>query len=340
MPLRTTLAALCVLAGALTASAEDAAPRTVLERLIAHCREDAALSAEAREAALQKLSAGLSDEPQAATSMAAALALLSPEYAAGLQALSDEEFATARAKFQPLVESPNPFLAADARFLVARAFIAEERHEDALAHLVDLLDQHGDDTVRQADGWFLRGQAAAAVLNRPQARRALKRFLRNYPTASPRDRDRAETLLADLDEAEFDLLTDIHAKMDYSRRKLHLTDTGRQTQDVQEDVVALLTELIEELEKKCGDCKGCKSCNGSKPGSGQGGASPGNSSGGSQSTRITERTGPRSPWVDLSQRVDDPQTFSGAKEQLPLQYRTLIEQYYRSFQQSAEDAAK
>jgi TolA-binding protein len=121
MPLRTTLAALCVLAGALTASAEDAAPRTVLERLIAHCREDAALSAEAREAALQKLSAGLSDEPQAATSMAAALALLSPEYAAGLQALSDEEFATARAKFQPLVESPNPFLAADARFLVARA---------------------------------------------------------------------------------------------------------------------------------------------------------------------------------------------------------------------------
>lgn len=340
MLMRTLVAVSVLCLAPLVAVAEDARPRSVLERLIEHCRGDQTLSEDVRAELTQNLTAALGDEHQAGAALSAVLGRLSPEYAAGLRALADEEFATAREKFRPLVESPNPFLSADARFLVARTFVAEERHEDALAQLVDLLDQHGDDTVRQGEAWFLRGQAAAAVLNRSQARRALKRFLRNYPEASQRDRNRAETLLADLEEAEFDLLTDIHAKMDYSRRRLHLTDTGRQTQEVQENVVALLTELIDELEKKCGNCQGCK-CSGSKPGgSGQGGASPGNSSGTSQSARITERTGPRSAWVDLSQRVDDPKAFSGAKEQLPLQYRTLIEQYYRSFQQPAEDAAK
>jgi tetratricopeptide (TPR) repeat protein len=333
------LASLAIIAS--PALAEDAPPRAVVERLIQHLRDDADLTDDTRAKAIQKLTAARNDDGQIPTAMAAALALISPEYAAGLQALADEDFPKARVQFQTLLEAANPFLSADARFLAARAEIAEERHEAALGHLVDLLDKHGDDTVRQSEAWFLRGQAAAQVLNRSQARRALKRFLRNYPSAPERDRGRAETLLADLEEAEFDLLTDIHAKMNYSRRQLHLTETGRQTQEVQEEVVALLTELIEELEKKCGNCQGCNSCNGGKPGgSGQGGAAPGNSSGGSQSTRITERTGPRSAWVDLSQRVDDPKAFNAAKETLPLQYRALIEQYYRSFQQPPEDTAK
>jgi tetratricopeptide (TPR) repeat protein len=332
-----SLIGLAIVASA--AVAEDAPPRDVVQRLIAHLKEDASISDEARTAALQKLTAAQNDDGQIPAALSAALSAVSTEYAAGLQALADEEFAAARTKFESLVDAANPFLSADARFLLARAELAEERHEQALAQLVDLLDQRGDDTVRQAEAWFLRGESAAAVLNRSQARRALKRFLRNYPTAPERERTRAEVLLADLDEAEFDLLTDIHAKMNYSRRQLHLTETGRQTQEVQDDVVALLTELIDELEKKSGNCKGCK-CSGSKPGgSGQGGAAPGNSSGGSQSTRITERTGPRSAWVDLSQRVDDPKAFNAAKETLPLQYRALIEQYYRSFQQT-EDAAK
>lgn len=267
-----TLSVLCGFAMlALPAFAEDAPPRAVVERLMQQLRDDATLGDVTRAAALQKLAAAQNDDGQIPAAMAAVLSLVSPDYATGLQALADEDFPAARAKFQALAESTNPFLAADARFLAARADIAEERHEAALASLVDLLDQHGDDTVRQSEAWFLRGQAAAQVLNRSQARRALKRFLRNFPTAPERDRSRAEALLADLEEAEFDLLTDIHAKMDYSRRQLHLSETGRQTQEVQENVVALLTELIEELEKKCGNCQGCKSCNGSKPGgSGQG----------------------------------------------------------------------
>lgn len=341
MGTRSVLIVCCLAAMPVAATAEDALPRAVIERMIQHIQDDATLAASARSTALQQLTAAAADDAQIPAAMAAALTAIVPDYAAGLEALSNEDFPAARAKFQPLLESPNPFLSADARFLIARTYIAEERQEEALAQLVDLLDQHGDDTVRQSEAWFLRGQAAAAVLNRSQARRALKRFLRNYPTAPERDRQRAETLLADLEEAEFDLLTDIHAKMDYSRRQLRLTETGQHTQEVQEDVVALLTELIDELEKKCGNCKGCKSCNGSKPGgSGQGGAAPGNSSGTSQSARITERTGPRSAWVDLSQRVDDPKTFNAAKETLPLQYRALIEQYYRSFQQTAEETAK
>jgi hypothetical protein len=59
------------------------------------------------------------------------------------------------------------------------------------------------------------------------------------------------------------------------------------------------------------------------------------SSGTSQEARITERDGPRTPWVDLSQRHEDPTAFNAAKSRFPLQYKDLVEQYYRSFQDNA-----
>ena len=40
--------------------------------------------------------------------------------------------------------------------------------------------------------------------------------------------------------------------MDVSRRQLVKADSGKKTQNVQDEVVAMLSELIDEMEKKGG----------------------------------------------------------------------------------------
>ncbi len=123
--------------------------------------------------------------------------------------------------------------------------------------------------------------------------------------------------------------------MNYSGRRLTLADSGQRTQEVQEDVVSLLTEMIEELEKKSSSCKGCQSAS-AKSGGGMGGANPGLSAGSSQASTAVERNAPRTPWVDLSERQNDPSAFNAAKSRVPVQYRGLVEQYYQSFGEKRE----
>jgi hypothetical protein len=60
------------------------------------------------------------------------------------------------------------------------------------------------------------------------------------------------------------------------------------------------------------------------------------SSGTSQPSQITERDAPRTPWVDLTERQNDPSVFNAAKSRVPVQYRGLVEQYYQSFGESRE----
>jgi len=309
-------------------------PKSAVDRFLDRCRSDAQLDQATRQTVIDSVEAARRDPATADEAITAGLKLLSPDFANALSELANERSAEAAALLSPLTESPDSFLAAEARLFLARAMIQQQRFEDAILPLTELTDHRSADTARAAEAWYLRGKSEAAALNREAALADLHRFLKVYPEAPARMRREAQATLVDLDEAAANLLVDIHDKMNFSGRRLGLEDSGKRTQEVQDDVVALLTEMIEELEKKCGNCKGCK-CSGSKPGgSGMGGKSPGMSSGSSQASKITERDGPRTPWVDLGQRYDDPTAFSASKTRIPLQYKNLVEQYYRSFQDS------
>lgn len=306
--------------------------KTAVDRFLDHCRNEAGADDAARAAAVEAVETARRDPRTSDEAIAAGLQILSPDFAQARAAVANEQSSDAVERLKTLVDSPNPFLAAEARLLTARALIQQERHEDALPLLKDLAENRAAETVRTAEIWFLRGKSEAAALDRDAAIADLRRFLNTCPDAPARMRREAQATLIDLDEAAANLLSDIHDKMNFSGRRLGLDDPGQRTQEVQDEVVALLTEMIDELEKKCGSCKGCK-CAGSKPGgSGMGGASPGMSSGNSQASKITERDGQRTPWVDLGQRYDDPTAFSASKTRIPLQYKSLVEQYYRSFQ--------
>ncbi|QDT56835.1 hypothetical protein Pan44_48950 [Caulifigura coniformis] len=307
------------------------AKSTVIERFIESRQADSSIAEEVKSRALSAAREAAGNPETRQEAITAGLKILSPEFEAGLKKLAAEEATDAGKLLAPLTGAADPWLAAEAQLFLARAMMVEGRYEDALPIVAAFIETHGDTTVRLGEAWFLKGKLEAGALKRDEATGSLKKFLRDFPGEPGRMQGEARATLVDLEEAESDLLTDIHTKMNFSERRLSLEDSGRRTQEVQEDVVALLDEMIEELEKKCGNCKGCKgSC--SKPGgSGMGGSAPGMSSGSSQASQITERDAPRTPWVDLTERQNDPSVFNAAKSRVPVQYRGLVEQYYQSF---------
>jgi tetratricopeptide (TPR) repeat protein len=308
----------------------------VFERFVASRQTDSSVSDELREKAIRAAREAAGGAETRHEAITAALKVLSPELDAALKKLASEEAAAAAQLLTPLAKSPDAYLAAEAQLFLARSLMVQERYEDALPILTALIETHSGDTVRVGEAWFLKGKLEAGALKRDAAAASLKKFLNDFPGEPRRMQGEARATLIDLEEAESDLLTDIHTKMNYSGRRLSLEDSSQETQVVQDDVVALLTEMIDELEKKAGSCKGCKgSC--SKPGGGgMGGAAPGMSSGNSQASQITERDAPRTPWVDLTERQNDPSVFNAAKTRVPVQYRGLVEQYYQSFGESRE----
>jgi hypothetical protein len=144
-------------------------------------------------------------------------------------------------------------------------------------------------------------------------------------------------------------LSDVQLRMDFSRRKLTLEDTGNETRQQQDKIIEILAKLIKEAEERECNCKGGGSGKGQKPGSkpgeGEGqaegqGSQSGNSGGGSKGTdtdtvKRLHRGGPQSPWSHLRDKDRDP-VYSAIKEKFPARYQQLIEQYYKSFDDDSE----
>ncbi len=329
---------MCLLAAPVPVSPTAVAPakETVIERFIASRETDSSVADDLKAKAIAATREAAKKPDTRQEAITSGLKILSPEFDAALKKLGAQEAAEAARMLTPLATSADPWLAAEAQLFQSRAMMVEGRYEEALPIVSAFIETRGATTVRLGEAWFLKGKLEAGALKREEATASLKKFLREFAGEPGRMQGEARATLVDLEEAESDLLTDIHTKMSFSERRLTLEDSGRRTQEVQDDVVALLDEMIEELEKKCGNCKGCKgSC--SKPGgSGMGGAAPGMSSGSSQPSQITERDAPRTPWVDLTERQNDPSVFNAAKSRVPVQYRGLLEQYYQSFGDSRE----
>jgi hypothetical protein len=131
---------------------------------------------------------------------------------------------------------------------------------------------------------------------------------------------------------------DVHDQMEDSHRRLSLGQSGEKTQEVQDHIVAMLTSLIEEMEKCDGKCPRCgcrrSACKcGQKSGGGQGGRIPGISSGTSTAARRVVGGGSTTTWADLRNKARESRVFAALKTRFPARYRQLVEQYYQSLQE-------
>src|SRR5688572_10361027 len=150
------------------------------------------------------------------------LRLIYPEFKEALAALGDDNLGAAVVGLEKLNRSGDPYLAAAATFYLARAQLLDERFEDAVPLLIDLEGKWADKTVSGGEILFLRGVAEVALLKHQEAARSLAQFLSEYPDAPERMRVGAFRQLEQLRQFQEGTLSDVHLRMDYSRRRLVL----------------------------------------------------------------------------------------------------------------------
>ncbi len=283
-----------------------------------------------RAAALAALNQG------AIASISEALSALNPDYAQAV-GLTDEEPAAAIAALEPFAGSTdNPWLAADARWYIARSLMNAEQFEEALPLLQQLVGDEAEWTAHLAEAHYFLGACHAGMLKNDFADAAFVEFLELYPEAPERLRVAAWRLLQEIRSGGEDQMTAVTDRMEYSRRRLDIAEPGTETQGRQDEIVNLLAKLIEEQQKK--ECSS-GSCNKSgqkqqqsaknepkpeqQPSKSQTGGTSNVSNG-----QYVERTfeGETSPWSRLRDRSRDPAN-AAIREKLPARYREIVERY-------------
>lgn len=344
--MKTTIAATTLLAIsllALSADADDKRADKIIDAFLTSIDKNDSLSEEVRTEVNKTVETLRKDEYGRSAAIAEGLRIASSEFRAAIAAMEEDEIDAAIELLQPLKDVEDPFLAAEAAYFTARALIYQERYEESLPHLNKIIGKLADSSLSVGDALFLQGVAESEMLNRPAAINAFETFLEKHPEASERMRVGAWRQLEQLKQLEEGSIADVFDRMDFSRRRLVLGDSGERTQEEQDRIIDMLAKLIEQAEEAECNCQGSKpgEQEGNKKKGGSGGGSPGegtgkNGKGGNDQTpgaevRRTFRRGPQSPWHKVRDKDRDP-AYNAIKTRFPARYEQLIKQYYESFQ--------
>ena len=233
-------------------AAEDLTRDQIIDAFVQSLKENDQIEDLDRSRALEAVDDLRRDRRAQGTVINEGLRLAYPQFGKALAALGDERYDDATQTFDELMNAENRFLATSAMLFQSRSYAMQHRHDEALGLLQDIEANHKNNTLNLPEVVFLTAEAEAQLLQREEAIATFNRFLQDFPDAPRRLRDAAVAHLEKLDEIDFSLLNDVHDKMSFSHRQLTKEESGQRTQKVQENVVALLTELIEEIEKKGG----------------------------------------------------------------------------------------
>ena len=214
-----------------------------------------------------------------------------------------------------------------------------------------LTGELGENSAQQGVAQYYTGVAQAGLLNNQNAIKAFITFLQTNPEAPERLRENAVRQFNELHAIEKGKLSDIRQRMDFSRRRLELTETDADTQDQQQQIVTMLGKLIKEEEKKENSQKNSgkpkdkkdkkkgkenSSDDQKKPGEGEKKPNPSKSESGSSSSNAngvaelkTYDGAPASPWSRLRDRNRDAAN-NAFKDKLPARYRELVESTTRT----------
>lgn len=270
------------------------------------------------------------------------LALMYPKFTEALELVGNDESSKAIEVFQQLVKSEDKFLAAEAKYFIARAYVYDENYEDALPVITEFEKDFASDSVQNGNALYLKGIAQANTLQNKEAVKTLNQFMTDYPNASERMRVGAFRQLQIVSSIKKDTLGDIFQRMEFSRRRLSLERTDQNTKIEQDNIVKMLNTMIKKAEdqEKKSNCNCDKPGDEQKPSEGEGkkeGKGKSNNGQGSKNpdgfAKRTFGAGDASDWSKLRDRERDP-AFNAIKEKFPARYKELVEKYYKSFQKS------
>lgn len=268
-----------------------------------------------------------------------ALARIYPDYRLAVQASDDDDLNRARQTLAAWIHSEDKFLAADASFYLARTLMNHERFEEAIDLLKQLNGGLSDYSAHRSTAQYYLGLAQAGLLQNDLAVQSLMEFLQFNPDAPERLRVGAWRQIQQIQAIAQGQMDDVYQRMDFSRRRLEIIESGDRTQEEQENIVKMLKKLIQEQEKKeCSNCKGKSEKNAeSQPQQQQAQKEQQQNSesqtGGKSNVangKYVEKsfdTGNASPWSRLRDRSRDPAN-TAIKDKLPARYREIVERYY------------
>lgn len=344
MNLKRFLSALALLIFATNLSLQAEQPKTIeiINRFLESIEKNTSLDAELKKEVVTSVTQLRDDQFSADAAITEGLMLMYPKFTKALELVGNDEVEQAISAFQKLTTHENKFLAAEAKYFIARAHVYDENYEAALPVLKDFEKSNAQDSVQSGNALYLKGIALANTLKNKESIKALTEFLDKYPNASERMRVGAWRQLQLVSSIKKDSLGDIFQRMEFSRRRLSLERTDQQTKIEQDNIVKMLNTMIKKAEdqEKKGNCNCKKPGDQEKPGEGQGkseGKGKSNNGQGSKNpdgfAKRTFGNGDTSDWSKLRDRERDP-AFNALKEKFPARYKELVEQYYKSFQKT------
>ncbi len=323
--------------------AVKAAERGPVDRFMEDLSVETTIPAEAKE--LIRQTWAKCQDCDAEEFLTQGLALMSPEFRAGLDAYHQDRYQECAGIMGELRSDPRPFVATHAAVYEVKALVALERLLEAGERIEQLLgtsrDRKGAIRVDERptavaeysyfapEIAFLRGYCLLAGLQYDAAADALAEFLFDHPDASQRLLIAARQMRAELATRQPDQIGEVVDLMNYAGRRLTHGDSGETVQTRQERVVEILDQLIKEAE----DQESSSSCSSGSGSSGQSPSRPMELSqlpGGSAkegSLREGRRANPAEVWGSMppAQRA---RILQALRDTFPSRYRQLVEQYY------------
>ena len=217
-----------------------------------------------------------------------------------------------------------PLVRNNLRLLVGRWLAQHAMYDEALEQLDGL---QPEDVADPAALLFFQAVCHHRLLNKDPCLAAVSRLMENRGGIPRRFEVVAELMEADLKPLKTDSLDEIARLMDDIERRLGLGRAGRRVREQEDEVIAKLDKMIEELEKQAQQQQASASSQG-----GQQAQQPmqdSQAAGGSGPGEVDQRrTGVQSGWGNMppKQREEALQQISKG---LPSHYRDVIEEYFR-----------
>ncbi len=227
-------------------------------------------------------------------------------------------------KFDLLKDDDTPPLVRNnLRLHYARWLARQDYYDESLAEITDLKPE---DVVDPASLLFYQGVAHHRLLDKKNCLPAISKLLENKGEIPRRYETVAMLMESDLKPLKTDSLDEISRLMDDIERRLGFARAGTRVRKEEDDVVAKLDKMIEELEKQQQQQQASGAAGGMNPSRPMPDSMPGGGSGPGNVEQ--KRIGSRSDWGNLPPKQRQEALQQIAKG-LPAHYREVIEEYFR-----------
>jgi hypothetical protein len=262
--------------------------------------------------------------------VAATIALVRPETKPVVELCGQSQTPSPLPKFEALAdEGLAPFVRSNLRLAYGRWLAQRDLYDESLQQLDGLAPE---DVVDPASLLFYQSVGHHKLLNKEACLPAITRLLENEKEIPQRYASLARLMAADIKPLEVDSLDEIARLMGDIRRRLNFGRAGTKVRKQEDDVIAKLDKMIEELEKQQQQQQSSSSSGGgniqsSQPaedsaplgGTGEGNVNPRNMAG-------------RTDWGNLPFKESE-RALQQISKELPDHYREAIEAYFQKLAQ-------